>query len=237
MNSENLKRLGRVIKSKYPEYAAASDEEVGRIIAAKYPQYAKDLSLPAIPVLTGSEVTALEGESAKLTKYAGYLATRDAVTTQVQGIRHKAETDRTAHEMAITQVEAQKAIIEKALEHNMDPANYGVVRVEQERAGTEVVKAKKMAAIKILENKHLERNRLQAYEREANIDMQAALGMHMMDVEKLDYMAHKIARLKKENAEPERIAALERVRVQMERRLLEADDQEDVAGIDPPSEG
>src|SRR5664279_2584235 len=99
MNSKDLKRLGQIVKAKYPEYSNVSDDDVGRIISKKYPQYVKDFSLPEVPVLTGSEVKAASRETEKLTKFAGYLAARDVVTTQVQGMSHKAELDLTTHEL------------------------------------------------------------------------------------------------------------------------------------------
>ena len=236
MNSEDLKRLGQVIKAKHPEYSGASDEDVGRIIAKKYPQYAGGLIAAAIPNITKGEEKAIAAETPKFAAYNAYLGYRTVIEQQIDKARKQPELLESAHEVTIS---TQQNVITQnynATTLKVDPATASQMRLEEERARIEIAKTRELTAIEILKNRDLENNRLEAYEREAHIDMQAALGMHMMDIEKLDYLAHKIFQLQQSGAEPERINALEKIRVQMERRLLEANDQEHVAGIDPASE-
>ena len=229
-----INELGKRLKVKYPQYASLSDQQAGELLLQKYPEYSSSLDVPKPPLFTGRAIERMQKETAYTVEAinhanAPHIAQKAVEDTIAERARLREAADST-HLNLITQNE-------NATKLKVDLPTASLIRLEEERVKTEVAKARKLTAIKVSENRHLERNRLQAYEREVHIDMQAALGMHMMDVEKLDYLAHKIAQLKKQNAEPERIAALERVRVQMERRLLETDDQEHLAGIDPPSEG
>jgi hypothetical protein len=236
MNSEDLKRLGQAIKSKYPEYAGASDEEVGRVIAKKYPQYAGGLTAAVVPNITKGEEKAIAAETPKLAAYNAYLQQRTVVTAQIDAARNQPELLESAHEVTIS---TQQNLITQnynATTLKVDPATANQMRLEEERARIEITKTRELTAIEILKNRDLEQNRLEGYKKEVQIDLQAALGMHMLQVEKVDYIARKISELTAQTADPDRIAFLEKLRVQMERRLLETDDEEDMAGIDSPPE-
>lgn len=140
------------------------------------------------------------------------------------------------HHTAIVQADATAKLTKRALKEGLDLPSHMTLVVEEAKVKTEVRRTFRLAAIDVMKARALEKTRLQGYEREARIDMEAVLGMHMLPVEKLDYMNAKILRLKKQGAEPERITAMEALRDQMERRLLENPAEEDVEGSDNPQE-
>jgi hypothetical protein len=175
--------------------------------------------------------------------YKTKLLQQDAITETPRRIADNVELEKATHQTLVetqrtnlSSQQAQQKQIEFASSNNMDVPTSNAWRFEQEKAVIDVDKTRKLTKVEISKTKHLERNRLKAYKKEVQIDLNAALGMHMLHIEKIDYLGRKISELRTQTADPDRIAFLEKLRVQMERRLLETDDQENVAGIDPAPE-
>jgi len=259
MNSEELKILGKIVKQKYPQYANLSDEEVGRLVAKKYPQYAKELSLPQIPSLTGAETKVLVKENEHFAAYGSYLASRDVIVTQAQTARHKAETDKNAHEQAnkthevtihtleatIVQSDAQKVLTEQALDNGMDIPTHNQFRLSVENQKLEISKAQELSKLKLDE-----------YQKEVNIDLNAILAQKLIAHETVLGIKARLQSLIQEREDignlkvsgdtkqrlldqQDKVIAVfqENLRVQMERHLLQDGAKEDLGGNQPPPDG
>jgi hypothetical protein len=145
---------------------------------------------------------------------------------------------KTMHATAMAQNVAIQKLTEQATALGLDVTNYGVSKLEELRLQHDIKRAKELSQLKIAEAKALDENRIHIYAEEKQIDISGAVGLHLLDIEKLDFVLGKIARLKKDNADPAHIETFERICVQMERRLLAAPEQsENVEGIDEDSEG
>jgi hypothetical protein len=158
---------------------------------------------------------------------------RLAQETEVRDLTHRQTIEQTqaTHDLNVN------VLIPAAKDKTLDVPTLMVVRVEEERSRIALEAERQKVSIEVDKVRQLEDNRLYGYEREARIDIQAALGMHLKSVETIDYVGYKIERLRAENANPDRIKVLERIRDQMEKRLLEAPEQEGLGGIDPAPEG
>ena len=231
-----IKELAAKLKKKYPDYANLSDEHAVERLIAKYPEYKSYLGHepPKTPMFAGHAIKRMQTET-EYTKQvvehanAPYLAQR-AVDEAISSLDRQKELQEVTHTNAVIHTQHATSL-------KVDPATANLIRMEEEKVKTDVDRAKQLSRLKVQEDWELHQSRLAAYDLEVQVDMQAALGMHMMDVEKLDYISGKIALLKAQNADPERIATLVKIRVQMERRLLEADDGKKLAGVDEEAEG
>lgn len=175
----------------------------------------------------------LESKTGQIKRQTEYFGAQQGKVIAIDELEHTGERlkeaeelKKSGHELAkettdlgIKQTVANKTLVETALEQKMD-----VPTLMQD---TLAERAARRATREAFEREQI---RILGYEQEVQVDMQAALGMHMMDVEKLDYISGKIALLKAQNADSERIETLERLRVQMERRLLETNDGKTVEG-------
>jgi len=107
-------------------------------------------------------------------------AAQHALHTLPTKLKQQDELLKAIHETALAQNQAIAGIVNLALKEGMDVPTYGLVKVEREKHTLELEKTEKLSNIKIDETKRMDANRLDAYEREIGLDLQAATAKRLL---------------------------------------------------------
>lgn len=112
---------------------------------------------------------------------ASVLAAQHEVDTLPDRLHELDEQAKAVHATTIAGVEATKVLTEKALERNLDPAIFGLVRLEEEKVSIEIAKARGFAGIEIAKHRELKQIDLEAKSADKRIDIEAALTYKLAD--------------------------------------------------------